>query len=165
MLTRGIRSATDITVTQGFSRDIQIAIASPGHMRVRARLDTQCEKGNWISRRLVDRLGRTKEIIVDDIGPALIDASGHSIIPCGSILLDWRWGRGGTILKQCKFFVFPPESEHLDVIFGADFIKTEGLFSFNEDAFLTLTQHQKETDGNVTLDHYLEKQRSLTFIL
>ena len=134
-------------------------------MPVRARLDTQCETGNWISKRLVEDLNRTHEIIANSNPPFLIDGSGHRVISHGSIWLDWKWTRGGTTLKQCEFYIFPPGSDHLDVIFGAEFIKSEKLFSINEGAFLPLVKHRKETDGNITPSHCSENCSSLTLTL
>ena len=113
----------------------------------------------------MEELERTNEIVVDGNCSNLIDGSGNCITSHGSILLDWKWDRGGAILKQFRFFILPPESDHLDVVLGAEFIKSEKLFSINEGAFLPLVKHRKETDGSATPSHYAENFSLLTLVL
>ena len=55
-------------------------------------------------------------------------------------------------MHQCEFYVFPfPESDHLDIIFGADYIRVEKLLTIQERSFSPLTRDRKETEGNITL--------------
>lgn len=53
-------------------------------------------------------------------------------------------------MHRCDFYVFP-ESDHLDIIFGAEYIAAEDLVTVPVCSFSPLTQHRKDTDGNFTL--------------
>lgn len=131
---------------EAFSKDIRIAIAGGPYAHARALLDTQCQSGNWISRRLVERLGKTSEILGVNNPPSLKAVSGHSITPYGILSLDWRWNETGNRVHRCDFYVFP-ESDHLDIIFGAEYIAAEDLVTVPVCSFSPLTQHRKDTDA------------------
>jgi len=73
-----------------FNRDIKILSADEQWVPATALLDTQCQVGNWISKRLVDRLGMVSSISADFTPPELVDASGRSIRACGVIRLHWN---------------------------------------------------------------------------
>lgn len=91
-----------------------------------------------------------KEISEVNNPPSLSAANGHSITPCGSISLDWRWNETGNRLHRGDFYVFP-ESNHLDVIFGAEYIAAKKLLTIQDRSFSPLTRDRKETHSNFTL--------------
>lgn len=112
-----------------------------------ALLDTQCQFGNWISRRLVQELGKLKDILPAYIPPAIFDANGNTVPAAGVISLTWRWQhRRVTRTSRCEFYVLA-ESDHIDVIFGQDYIASHNLLRINEYAFLPMVQHKKFTKG------------------
>lgn len=78
----------------------------------------------------MERLGRLHEISHDYEPPNLTDAGGHEVVAYGIILLQWKWIPHGTQIHECKFFVLG--SPNVDVVFGVDYIMSEGLFSINE---------------------------------
>ncbi|KAL8850725.1 MAG: hypothetical protein Q9221_004373 [Calogaya cf. arnoldii] len=130
-----------------FNRDIQIADHKCKYILASALLDTQCQRGNWISKRLVERLGRQHEISQDYNPPDVLDANGHPVVACGIISLQWKWSPRGTRVHECSFLVFP-ESDHLDVIFGAEYLWSKGLVFVNESAMTPMTAHNKATTAS-----------------
>ena len=138
--------------TQVFNRDIQIANHKCKYILASALLDTQCQRGNWISRRLVERLGRQHEISQDYNPPDVLDANGHPVVACGIISLQWKWSPRGTRVHECSFLVFS-ESDHLDVIFGAEYLESKGLVFVNESAMTPMTAHNKTTTGKPDRQH------------
>jgi hypothetical protein len=127
-------------------------------MLAAALLDTQCHTGNWISRRLVERLGKLPELHQDFVPPELKDASGKYVEVSGEVTLDWKWSPKGTRVHQCKFFVFP-RSEHLDVIFGVEYIVAEGLITIEEGVMVPLTAHKKMKPGEKAAVALAEEQQ------
>jgi hypothetical protein len=95
----------------------------------------------------VQRLGKEPAISLDFVSPGLSDANGHDVVPCGVIDLHWKWHRG-TRIHECRFYVFST-SDHLDVLFGVEYIVKEGLITVNESAMAPLTEHKKLTKGTV----------------
>lgn len=107
--------------------------------------------GNWVSRRLVQRLGKLSSISTEFIPPEVVEASGRPISPCGVIELEWKWHPKGTRNHLCQFYVFAPESDYLDVVFGVEYIESERLIQVNELAFLTLVEHKKSKKSKSAL--------------
>ena len=121
-------------------------------MYATALLDTQCQSGNWISRRLVEQLGKESSISPNFKGMDLRDVNGRDVVPSGVINLHWKWHPRGTRTHQCIFYVFSTtESDHLDVLFGVEYIVKEGLITVNESVMAPLTQHKKLTKGKQDL--------------
>ncbi|KAK0721754.1 hypothetical protein B0T26DRAFT_673542 [Lasiosphaeria miniovina] len=105
--------------------DIKLLDENETWVHATALLDTQCQVGNWISKRLVR------------------DASGRLIQACGLITLAWKWhDPRGIRVHECQFYVFP-ESPHLDVLFGAQYIVSGDLLRVNESAILPFVEHKK----------------------
>lgn len=128
---------------QPFNRDIAIADVNCVPILACALLDTQCQKGNWISARLVERLGRQDEISHDYKSPNLTDAGGHKVVDCGIISLQWKWSPRGHRMHEDKFFVM--QSPGVDVLFGEEYIVSEGLLIINEQKMLPMISHNKAT--------------------
>lgn len=144
--------STPLPAATPFTRDIQIVGADREYIFALALLDTGCQTGNWISRRLVERLRWQRKISQDYAPPNLTDAGGHPVVACGIISLQWKWSPQGTRVHDCKFFIFR-ESPYLDVVFGVDYIVSEGLLTINEKAMLTMTAHNKATSGTPYQEH------------
>ena len=115
-------------------------------MLAAALLDTQCQNGNWISKRLVERLGRSNEISEVKEKPHVQDASGREMVVCGTITLPWKWSNKATRWHEGHFFVMA-SSDHLDVLFGVEYIVSENLVSFNSSSITPLTEHKKLKPG------------------
>jgi hypothetical protein len=82
----------------------------------------------------------------------LRDVNGRDVVPSGVIHLHWKWSLRGTRTHQCTFYVFSTtESDHLDVLFGVEYIVKEGLITVNESVMAPLTQHKKLTKGKQDL--------------
>lgn len=113
-----------------------------------ALLDTQCHVGNWISHRLVQRLGKISSISTEFVPPKVVEASGRPVTACGVINLDLKWHPQATRNHVCPFYVFP-HSDHIDVLFGVEYIASEGLLQVNELALAPLVKH-KENKGELT---------------
>ncbi|KAH8884090.1 hypothetical protein GQ53DRAFT_846441 [Thozetella sp. PMI_491] len=128
--------------TMDFNRDIKILAADGSWALATALLDTQCQVGNWISWRLVQRLGKLSQISTNFTPPQLVEASGRPIRACGVIKLNWKWQPRGTRTHECQFYVFPG-SMHLDVLFGVDFILSENLLRVDESVIVPLVEHKK----------------------
>lgn len=111
-----------------------------------ALLDSQCRAGNWISKRLVQRLGKGGEISQDYTTPNLQDVNGHDVEPCGTISLEWWWHPQGIRVYECDFYVFA-NSDHLDVVLGAQCIFRERLLEAPKNQLAVLTEHMRQKDG------------------
>lgn len=100
--------------------------------------------GNWISHRLVERLGKQSLISKEFTPPEVVEVSGGPVNACGVIDLEWKWLPKGTRNHVGQFYVLP-QSSHLDVVFGSDYIESEKLIQVIESAFVTLWKHNNVT--------------------
>ncbi|KAI0529929.1 hypothetical protein GGR58DRAFT_495201 [Xylaria digitata] len=142
-----------------FNRDIKILSAANEWILASALLDTQCQVGNWISRRLVERLGKLSSISTEFIPPEVVEASGGPVSACGVIDLDWKWHPQATRNHVCQFYVFP-FSSHLDVLFGVEYIVSERLLRVNELALAPLVKHKKsKKEDKAAIDHAKKRQQ------
>ncbi|KAK0646931.1 hypothetical protein B0T16DRAFT_493816 [Cercophora newfieldiana] len=106
-------------------------------------LDTQCDSGIWISRRLVEELGLWPSISACLNPPLVSDASGNVVVPCGSINLTWMWqDPPGTRVYTSEFLVLP-NIDDVDVLAGRDFIQGLGLVRLERQNFLLLMELNK----------------------
>ncbi|KAI3320626.1 hypothetical protein HD806DRAFT_547173 [Xylariaceae sp. AK1471] len=130
-----------------FNRDIKILSTANEWILATALLDTQCQVGNWISRRLVERLGKLSSFSTEFVPPEVVEASGGPVSACGVIDLDWKWHPQATRNHVCQFYVFP-FSSHLDV-----------LFWLNELALAPLVKHKKsKKEDKAAIDHAKRQQ-------
>ncbi|KAI0421656.1 hypothetical protein F5X98DRAFT_329002 [Xylaria grammica] len=141
------RYAQHLSPRAMFNRDIEILSAKNEWEVATALLDTQCWVGDWVSLRLVERLGMLSSISTEFVPPGVVDANGRSVTPCGVVNLKWKWHPQGTRVHVCQFYVLP-SSDHLDVVFGAEYIESKGLLQVNEQAFLILVPHKKSKKGD-----------------
>lgn len=93
-------------------------------------------------------------ISTDFIPPKVVDASGMPVKACGVINLDWKWYPRATRNHVCQFYVLP-NSDHLDVLFGVDYIVSERLLQVNELALAPLVEYKKLKKGESTPPSYL----------
>lgn len=75
--------------------------------------------------------------------PNVVDASGRLVRACGAIDLTWMWHPQGTRANKCRFYVLSESSDHLDVIFGVEFLESQDLVQVNESVMLPLIQDKK----------------------
>ncbi|KAI0975150.1 hypothetical protein F4678DRAFT_419465 [Xylaria arbuscula] len=129
-----------------FNRDIKIFSTENQYLFAVALLDTQCCLGNWISDRLVKRLGMESSISPEFDHPVLRDASGQLVTACGVVDLQWKWYPYGTRTHASQFYVLP--TGHVDVVIGVEFILSNRLVLTNEGAFLTLVRDKKSKKGD-----------------
>ena len=124
--------------------DQDIVLLNPLNKLVylRALLDTQCKGGNVISNRVVQEYGLSSLVLTDLELPEFVDASGNLMQACGAIDLTWRWYLEGTRNYTCRFYVLP-DSDHLDVVFGAEFISRNKLLLVNKPRMLILVEKKK----------------------
>ena len=97
---------------------------------VAAGLDTQCQEGDWISRRLVEELDLLDQIHDESNPPQVITATGEEVESLGSINLVWKLASNKNRVYRGKFFVLS-NAEHLDVILGQDTINKEKILLVN----------------------------------
>ncbi|KAJ3555624.1 hypothetical protein NPX13_g10320 [Xylaria arbuscula] len=153
------KSIQDGVVTSTlFNREIRILSTTNEWMLATALLDTQCCEGNWISRRLVERLERSSSISTEFEPPEIIEASGRPVKHCGVVKLEWKWFPRGTRVHEDRFYVVP-SSDHLDVVFGAEFIVSEKLLEVNEMAFLPLVRDKKSKKADKAAIEEREKKQ------
>ncbi|KAI1173337.1 hypothetical protein F4777DRAFT_453420 [Nemania sp. FL0916] len=144
--------------SMSFNRDIKILSAENEWILATALLDTQCHVGNWISRRLVDHLGMSSSISTEFVPPKVVEVSGGSVTACGVVDLDWKWYPQATRTHVCRFFVFP-FSDHLDVLFGVEYIMFEKLLQVNESAFAPLVKDKKSKSEQDAIDQAKKRQQ------
>lgn len=84
-------------------------------------------------------MGKLEDISDDIVQPTVFDANGNPVHAAGVITLTWRWQprRQTTRTHHSQFYVFA-ESDHIDVVFGGDYITSHNLMSINEYAFLPM---------------------------
>lgn len=111
-----------------------------------ALLDTQCQRGNWISERLLGRLGLSHLISKSTVTLDMRSASGHRVESRGTIRLQWKWHPNGTCIKHETFYILGDVTE-IDVVIGRDYIVKHGLLRPDPAAFMPLIQHEKTTEG------------------
>ncbi len=111
-----------------------------------AKLDTQCQAGNWISMRLVERLGWSAQVSTDCDLPELSDANGRPFRASGVVNITWQ-RPDGIRNDEFLFYVHPDPGEVFDVIFGQGFTYSRNLFRPNPVAILTLVEHKKPKKG------------------
>ncbi|RYC54082.1 hypothetical protein CHU98_g12127 [Xylaria longipes] len=142
-----------------FNRDIKILSTTNEWIPATALLDTQCQVGNWISRRLVERLGKLSSISTEFVLPEVVEASGGPVSACGVIDLEWKWHPQATRNHVCQFYVFP-RSSHLDVLFGVEYIVSERLLQVNELALAPLVKQKKsKKEDKAAIDHAEKRQQ------
>ncbi|KAM7214996.1 hypothetical protein V8F06_009598 [Rhypophila decipiens] len=124
-----------------------------------ALLDTQCQKGNWISGSLLETLGMSDQVMADIEAVELCDANGKPVKARGAVDLLWRTFPYGTRNHYCRFYVLPQSSDHLDVILGAEFIHAKGLLVLNLPVLLPLVEHKKITDEEQRAIDEAQRQR------
>jgi hypothetical protein len=105
-------------------------------------LDTQCN-GNWISARLVKRLGlggKTQQISRLETRQT---ASGK-VSASEVIKLTWKFEKGQRV-HECTCYVFADtkESSQCDVLFGKEYIVEEKFISINHGSMNVLTKHEE----------------------
>jgi tetratricopeptide (TPR) repeat protein len=137
------RPSAPMSSEESFHWDIKIIDAKGDAVLATALLDTACQTGNWISQRLVERLGKTSSISQDFAAPSVADANGNSVRATGVVTLEFKRGQRGNRFYESQFFVFPPFSNHFDVIFGVEYIVRENLLSVSEDVLVPLVLHKK----------------------
>ncbi|KAI1457861.1 hypothetical protein F4805DRAFT_474762 [Annulohypoxylon moriforme] len=147
------------TFSMNFNREVKILTTGNEWILATALLDTQCHAGNWISRRLVDRLGKLSLISTNFVSPQVVEVSGRPVSACGVIDLDWKWHPNGTRNHTCQFHVLP-DSDHLDVLFGVEYIISESLLQVNELALAPLVEYKKQKkDDKDVIEKAKERQR------
>jgi len=109
-----------------------------------ALLETGCLTGNWISRRLVNKLC-AQNFVNPDTQRAMRAADGGIVQSQGTLRLDWRWTSKGVQINTATFHVW--DAPHHDVIIGNEYITQNGLLSWNEDAFSPLTEHKSVSEA------------------
>ena len=102
----------------------------------------------------MQRLGKVSSICTNFVAPKVVDASGKPVKACGVIKLDWKWHPKATRNHVCQFYVLP-DSDHLDVLFGVDYIISEKLLQVNELALAPLVEYKKLKKGELTPQSYL----------
>ncbi|KAI1124035.1 hypothetical protein F5Y10DRAFT_250548 [Nemania abortiva] len=141
-----------------FNRDIKILSNEKEWIVATALLDTQCHVGNWVSHRLVERLGKLSSISTEFVPPEVIEASGGPVSACGVVDLDWKWHPQATRNHVCRFYVFP-SSDHLDVLFGVEYIVSERLLQVNELALTPLVKEDKSKGGKEAIEAAKKRQQ------
>ncbi|KAG4443098.1 hypothetical protein IFR05_001424 [Cadophora sp. M221] len=125
-----------------------------------ALLDTGCLHGNWISTRKVRELKMGQKIEKDSPAPVMLAVNGEKVPSLGSITLDWKVTNVGTRIFTTSFFLV--KADHLDVIFGAQFLFSEGVIqiAINKNAFAPFVKHSEPSqEEKIRIELALEKQR------
>lgn len=91
---------------------------------------------------MVQEYGLSSLVLTDLELPVFVDASGNLMQACGAIDLTWRWYPEGTRNYTCRFYVLP-DSDHLDVVFGAEFVRLNKLLLVNKPRMLILVEKKK----------------------
>ena len=121
---RALKTTSSDTSPVHLSKEIQISRSTLVQVPLSALSDSGCRSGNWISGELVQRLGKTSEVIPIDHAPIFVDVLGYDLVPQGQIDLELRWGSKLEV-HVCPFNVLPSSSHGIDLIFGSSHIISE----------------------------------------
>lgn len=113
-----------------------------------ALLDTGCLKGNWVSWRKIRDIDLLSSIGILDSPPLMLAVNGQAVHCYGSIVLRWRLTNMGTRVHTTSFYVF--DADHIDVIFGAQFLYENGVVTYDWGTFAPLTPHNPLSPGEPT---------------
>lgn len=142
-------------VEETFSWKLEIPYMHKGYKadaNAIALLDTQTQKGNWISHDLLQRMHMLTQAHPVHNPPTLDTPSG-SISAAGRIRIDFK-RREGNRYYPCDFYVFPPSCGlGFDVILGRDFINRYKILSVNQDAMLPVLERDSLTPGQTDIKH------------
>ncbi|KAF2741504.1 hypothetical protein EJ04DRAFT_571584 [Polyplosphaeria fusca] len=144
------RHVNDIPIhtVDSYTPDILIRTLAGEYMVAAAALDTQCQLGNWISKRLVEELGMIDSIRHEMAPAQVVTATGEEVESCGTISLIWKLAPNENRVFRGTFFVLSG-ARHLDVILGQDTIKKEGFLSLNSrKLFAPFATHRKITQSD-----------------
>ncbi|KAH9215914.1 hypothetical protein DL95DRAFT_388223 [Leptodontidium sp. 2 PMI_412] len=92
--------------------------------------------------------------------PVMLAVNGDKVPSRGSIRLDWKVTNVGTRMFTTSFFLV--EADHLDIIFGAQFLFSKGVIQivFNKSALAPFVQHSMPSpEEKKRIELALEKQR------
>jgi hypothetical protein len=109
-----------------------------------ALLDTQCQVGDWVSKDLVEELGKSEMISKDFASPETVGLDNQPVIAIGIISLKWRFAEGNRYYLS-SFYV--TNSPYLQVIIGAESIKSLDLLQRNKGAILPLINYRPIRKG------------------
>ena len=124
-----------------WGQDIYIHLPDGSKSLQRVLMDTQCTKGNWISYKLVKKLGMKRWMGPVDEPLNVRDYNGNSVDAEGVISFRWGGRNGTTIYDPVKCYVGNPGID-FDIIFGSEYIRKEKLASVNAERFLVTVQHE-----------------------
>jgi hypothetical protein len=127
---------------QVFNWTIQIVSGKGDLEFAAALLDTGCQTGNWISRQLVERLGKSISVSQEFDSPGVSDANGRPVTAAGIIELQWKRHPRGTKFYHGRFYVFA-NIDRFDILIGAEYMVKQALVSIPEDALVPLITHKK----------------------
>lgn len=127
---------------QSFKWNIQTPSNDKGLKHAVALLDTQCQRGNWVSSQFIKRIGKTSEVRIVWNAPLLQAAKGGFVTTQGQISLEWKRQQGNNFYET-DFYVLPKDAMTFDVIFGAEFISENKLLTVNEHVMLPLLESKK----------------------
>jgi predicted GIY-YIG superfamily endonuclease len=111
-----------------------------------ALLDTGCQTGNWISPKIVARLGKQGSVSQEFDAPGAADANGRPVTAAGVIELQWKKHPRDNRLHHTRFFVFA-DVDQFDILLGAEYIVKENLIGISQDAMAPLVEHEKTKKG------------------
>jgi len=114
-----------------------------------ALLDTQCQSGNWVSKRVVEELAKLEDIASVRTLPDVEDANGNDVVPCGIISLQWLWNANSTRYYHSDFYVLA--KDHFEIIFGDKYILDHGLLKRPKGVMLPLVAHKREDNREYLL--------------
>jgi len=138
-----IGPSSSMEATDIFNKSILVENAQSEFQSATALLDTQCQHGNWISNRLVERLGRQEYVRQEKETLNVQDVNGQEVHSLGTIKLSWKWNSRSRVY-DADFHVF--NSEHFDILFGVQYIVAKGMVTFNSgetDVIAPLVSHTK----------------------
>jgi hypothetical protein len=100
-----------------------------------ALFDSGAKGPNWVSREVVETLGKEVAIFALEDETTFVAADGQQLRALGSIELAWNFPnpKDGHIKWRHETFNVLP-SNHIQVIFGADYCRENEYLHFNEDA-------------------------------
>lgn len=98
-------------------------------------LDTQATGQNWISNRLITKLGMENQVTRDCVCQNAYGFTGERIECEGTIQFRWILLDGTTVHDPVTFHVSTTPLE-IDMIFGAPYISKNRLLSSNQKRFL-----------------------------
>ncbi|KAF2110648.1 hypothetical protein BDV96DRAFT_583492 [Lophiotrema nucula] len=133
----GNDAPTEPTTEKDFDWDIEVKCQRIQKSAV-AFLDPGTRRNNWISQKMVDRLGAR---VLPVLNPVVMGDDDRSFEPTGRLVVEWKRANSHTYW-DCELHVLPRLKRDVDIIFGLSYLVEYQVVKVDRNAFLPNTVYK-----------------------